>query len=399
MARSLLTEHVVTLPELVRSIGDRYAIASQELFAGRSTARIRQLYLTGCGDSHHAALAAALAFRQLAGLPCQAATAMEFARYRAGFLDLERAGETLVIAISASGRVSRTVEALRLARMAGAQTVAITGNPDSPLASAAEGIFPATIPPGPGEKEGAVVPGARSYIASLLALYQAAVRLGLARGALGESGAGQLQEELTRTADKMEETISMSGHIASEAASAWRSGRRVVFNSAPMWRAACIGFATASLVLGGFFYKVSEHNKTITESLTSTELIEQLRRLSGTGADWRQIVTTPNLRHVDFAPAAQDLETDRVPFARLFLIPEKRQAVLVCQRLPIEKGEYTLVIEGASRVPAVPFMATPGLVQVPLDSIEIESLKSFEIRAPVTIEGAEPTVLLRASNL
>ena len=229
MTQTLLTRHVISLPDLVRSSGDPYAKVSQQLFSDPSSDRIGQVYLTGCGDSYHAALAAALAFRQLAGLPCQSLTAMEFARYRAGYLDLERAGEILVIAISASGRVSRTVEALRLAREAGAQTVAVTGHPDSPLAGVAERIFSAAIPPGPGEENGAVVPGTRSYIASLLALYQMAVQIGLARAHLGKENAGRLREELAETADKIEETIVMTEDVTADAALSWREAGHFVF--------------------------------------------------------------------------------------------------------------------------------------------------------------------------
>ena len=40
----------------------------------------------GCGDSYHAPLNAELAFEELAGLPCEPMTAMQFARYGADFL-------------------------------------------------------------------------------------------------------------------------------------------------------------------------------------------------------------------------------------------------------------------------------------------------------------------------
>ena len=48
--------------------------------------QVERVFLTGCGDSHHAAMNAELAFEQLAGLPCEPMTAMQMGRYAAGFL-------------------------------------------------------------------------------------------------------------------------------------------------------------------------------------------------------------------------------------------------------------------------------------------------------------------------
>lgn len=175
---------------------------------------------------------------------------------------------------------------------------------------------------------------------------------------------------------------------------------RVAYSSAPLWRAACIGFASASLVLGGFFYKVSEHNKTITDSLTSTALIEQIRRLSESGADWRETIAAPGLKLVDFAPTAQDADpVGPELFARIFFNPEKKEAILICEGLPIDSNDYKLIIKGSEDSKPVEFPATPGLVQVTLKSIDLEGLDGFEIQAPVAADGIEPTVLLRASTL
>jgi glucosamine--fructose-6-phosphate aminotransferase (isomerizing) len=244
MAKTLLTRQVESLPDLVRSLSDGFARASQVAFAESPFGQCSQVILTGCGDSHHAALAAALAFWQLAGLPCQALTAMEFARYRAGFLGLEKESETLVIAISSSGQVSRTVEAMRLSQTAGAQNVAITGNPDSPLAAVADKILHVAAPPMPDEDDGAVVPGTRSYVASLLALYHAAVQIGYARGNLDETTARRLRDELAQVADKMEETIAKADPVLAAVAASWSDANHFVFcGSGPNYGTALYGAA------------------------------------------------------------------------------------------------------------------------------------------------------------
>lgn len=244
VAQTLLNRHIESLPDLVRSISGRYAEASQQLFGDSLSRRISQLFLTGCGDSHHAALAAALSFRQLSGLPCEAVTAMEFARYRAGFLKEATEGEVLVVAISASGQVSRTVEAMRLAGLAGAQTLAISANPDGPLARIANKTLQAAIPAVSLEESDVVVPGTRSYVASLLALYQAAVQIGYERGHLAGKLLGQLRDELEQTADRMEETIEMSHRAAAEVATSWRDAAHFVFcGSGPNYGTALYGAA------------------------------------------------------------------------------------------------------------------------------------------------------------
>lgn len=244
MTQSHFTRQIESLPGLVRSIGGDYAQASRRLFGDSYSGRASQVYLTGCGDSHHAALAATLSFRRLAGLPCEALTAMEFSRYRAGFLGAANEGEVLVVAISSSGQVSRTVEAMRLARLAGAQTVAISSNPDSPLAGVAGKTLHATIPPAPFEEGDIVVPGTRSYVASLMALYQAAVQIGHTCGTLDGKVLGRLRDELEQTADRMEATIEMSRHAAAEVASSWRDAAQFIFcGSGPNYGTALYGAA------------------------------------------------------------------------------------------------------------------------------------------------------------
>ena len=71
------------------------------------------MYLTGDGDSYHAACAAAMAFETIAGLRCEPVSALPFLEYRALSLRPAPLARPLVIAISASGGTERVVSGYR----------------------------------------------------------------------------------------------------------------------------------------------------------------------------------------------------------------------------------------------------------------------------------------------
>lgn len=145
----------------------RMALGMEEVYG------IRQIILTGSGDSYFAALAAVPAIRAWTGLPVSAMVSMEASRY----VDHGRpplAGRNrglLVIAISSSGEAARLVEATQRLRALGAITLAITANDDSRLGQAAEKKVNIAIPPA------ASAPGTRSYVASLLGVYHISIRI------------------------------------------------------------------------------------------------------------------------------------------------------------------------------------------------------------------------------
>ncbi len=225
MERNALQQQVDTLPDLVREMVDGLVAAAAHSFPTSLCEDIDFVYLTGCGDSHHAPVNAALAFRQLAKLPATALTAMQFARYTAGYLPR---GKNLVIGVSVSGGVSRTAEALRLARLSGAVAAAVTGNRRSAVAKEAEIVALTAVPPLPDELQGLIVPGARSYIVSQLALYLIAIHLGQARGRLTKKAANSLRRELGQMANLMEQTIAQNDAITQQLAREWADASQFV---------------------------------------------------------------------------------------------------------------------------------------------------------------------------
>lgn len=229
MARSPMHQQIDTLPELVRQIVKPFDASARATFDFELCTSARRIYLVGCGDSYHASYGAELAFHQLAGVPSQALSALTFSRYTVGYLPATGPLTNLVIAVSVSGVVSRTIEALRLARQAGATGVALTGAPGAPLAQSAEKVFQTTVPPLPDELAGMVVPGVRSYLASQVALYAAAIRVGEVRGHLTTTQADSLRAELLALSNIMENTIRVCEPICHELIAKLAEAREFVY--------------------------------------------------------------------------------------------------------------------------------------------------------------------------
>ena len=121
---------------------------------------IKWIYLTGCGDSYHAAVGLHMAFRLWSRCWVGSVPAMQLGRYMLPDFS-ETAQKTLVIGISNSGEVARTLEAIELAREIGINTLAMTSAVGSSLARAAHQCLhvPSTSHSGP---------GLLSYLASLM---------------------------------------------------------------------------------------------------------------------------------------------------------------------------------------------------------------------------------------
>jgi glucosamine--fructose-6-phosphate aminotransferase (isomerizing) len=221
---SPMLEQIRSLPQLVEESLTAFAEAAEEVLVPRLCSSITRFYLTGCGDSFHAALGAELAFHTLAGVPTQALSSLPFARYTAPFLsDPEKA---TVIGISVSGEVARTIEALRLARKAGAGTFAVTGTPGSRLAQAVEFVLKAKIAP---PASAVPTPGVRSYVASLLMLYLAAIRVGEVRGFLTSAAAASARDELIASPQAIAATVESNQSATEQLAARWRDADEFVF--------------------------------------------------------------------------------------------------------------------------------------------------------------------------
>ena len=238
--RSPMHQQIDTLPDLVRAIAGPFDVSARNALDFETCMSVKRIYLVGCGDSHHAPVGAELAFHQLTGVPTQALSSLPFSRYTAGYLPDTGPKTNLVIGVSVSGMVSRTIEALDLARQAGAVTVALTGNPSGPFGQVAETVFETAVPPLPDEMRGMVVPGIRSYLASQVALYLAAIRIAEVRGTMTTRDADAERRGLAELADVMEETIAVCEPVANELIEQWREATIFEFvGSGPLYAWRC----------------------------------------------------------------------------------------------------------------------------------------------------------------
>jgi glucosamine--fructose-6-phosphate aminotransferase (isomerizing) len=124
---------------------------------------ITHIVICGCGDSHHAGLGMEMALAYWTGLEVRSVPSLSAARYVIPRWGSHAAGK-LVIGISASGEVARTIEALEVAGAVGAHSLAITASPESTLADVAERTLSIDVPAIPHG------PGLISYLASMLML-------------------------------------------------------------------------------------------------------------------------------------------------------------------------------------------------------------------------------------
>lgn len=133
---------------------------------------IEHLFMVGCGDSHFAGLATALAFQRHTGISASAVHALDFARYQVRYLP-ERSA---VVCVSFSGKVGRTTEAAVQARRFGHLTIALTNNRSGALAEAAELVLPIDVP------TLGFSPGTSTYLSMVATLDDLALRWADARG-------------------------------------------------------------------------------------------------------------------------------------------------------------------------------------------------------------------------
>ncbi|QSB17116.1 SIS domain-containing protein [Natronosporangium hydrolyticum] len=172
----------------------------------------RHVVLTARGTSDHAALYGAYLTEIRLGLPAALASPSGITLYGAR-PDLS---EALVIGVSQSGGSPDLVEVLRVARAAGALTVAVTNQPGSSLAEAAE--LAIDVAAGPER----AVAATKTYTAELLAL------LMLVEGVRAGDGALPAQERATLAVLPELAALTLADPTATELAERYRFAARLV---------------------------------------------------------------------------------------------------------------------------------------------------------------------------
>lgn len=184
----------------------------------------REIILTGCGDSYCAAIATKPLFEKMCKVPVRAMRCIEVSRN----MDKRAFGyaksSPLVIAISVTGTVSRGVEALQRAAKYGANTLAVTDNPDSLLGKAADHVVHIGLPEG--VEYG---PGANSYNGSLLGLMALAIRMGRVKNNISEEEMFAMRDSILDYARDCQAEMDRIAQQAFEIAMKWHKLKAIDF--------------------------------------------------------------------------------------------------------------------------------------------------------------------------
>lgn len=134
LARNSFTyEELKAQPDKIKETLSKERDAIAKTAQKLSQKSIRQIYMIGCGDSVAALRGVRFFLESLLGIPCKEEDALDFAYYNSSAVG----EDSLVITLSSSGRTIRVLEALLVARSRGAQTLALSNTPGSPLMEAA----------------------------------------------------------------------------------------------------------------------------------------------------------------------------------------------------------------------------------------------------------------------
>ena len=157
-------------------------------FTAAQLQNLHQIYIIGCGTAMHAGLAAKPMFEHLTHIPTQVDVASEF-RYRDPLVD----DRTLCIFISQSGETADTIAALRLAKAAGAATLAVSNVIGSSITREAD--YTVYTHAGPE----IAVASTKAYMVQIAVMYLFAFELALAVGNIDETECRRLVKLLQKT--------------------------------------------------------------------------------------------------------------------------------------------------------------------------------------------------------
>ena len=206
-----------------------------------------EVILSGCGDPYFAGIAARLAIERDGGVRCQSIEALELTRYAVRYVPvLPR--PPLLVAVSYSGSVGRTIEAAATAAAFGWRTVALTGRAEGRLAQVAKPVILDVPTLG-------FSPGTSTYVAMVVALLTLAGEL--ARVAGRTDGATSVAAGLGAAPDLARETILASAEPAERAAALIAASPSTTFLGSGPSRASA-EFGAAKLFEGPQRYGVAQ---------------------------------------------------------------------------------------------------------------------------------------------
>ena len=183
------------------------AVRFEEL--GLTEDRLRKakyIHIIGCGSALHAGMVGKHVIESMCRIRCSATVASEF-RYENPIIS----PDDLCIVISQSGETADTLAAMRLAKEAGAFTLAIVNVVSSTIAREADGVLYTWAGPE------ISVATTKAYSAQLSALYLIAANLARICGTIDAQEEAHICDELFALSDRIRETLQCKEQMQYEA--------------------------------------------------------------------------------------------------------------------------------------------------------------------------------------
>ena len=203
--RHFMEKEIHEQPEVVAHTLSAYLDALTSLPRANEAidfSKTTRLTIVGCGTAAYAGMISEYWFERHAGLPTEVDIASEF-RYRdPAFLDGEKA-----LFISQSGETADTLEAMRLCRKAGLETIALVNTAHSTMAREAGAVAPTLA----GTEIG--VASTKAFTCQLAGLAALSILAGLQRGRLSEDEARPLVDDLMRAPKLMSQALALEPTI------------------------------------------------------------------------------------------------------------------------------------------------------------------------------------------
>jgi hypothetical protein len=151
-------------------------------------------------------------------------------------------------------------------------------------------------------------------------------------------------------------------------------------NVSPLWRAACIGFATATVVLVAVGSEIHTQYSEAMTSIEKSAFVDEIQERLG--PKFVKVLMSDTADHVRFTNAA-NVETDNAGNAMVLSDRASGAAMFVCRGLPkIDQGEYRLIlvdpVAGVETVVAR-FTTDGEFMSKTIEPIEIEAGMSMTI--------------------
>lgn len=156
-----------------------------------------KVYLTGCGDSWYCGIATRFAFEEWAQIPTEAVQAMDFSRYLVNYAPKN----SVLVAVSNSGRLARTIESVIQGKKKGLLTIGATSNLESGLSQEADLVIDLMY------SERRFAPGTSSYMASMVVEYCLAIYFAEVKGIFSKQQVEEKLYEISCLAEPMDKTI------------------------------------------------------------------------------------------------------------------------------------------------------------------------------------------------